>query len=319
MSLRQPHATAGGTGTTGAARTPASTGIAGTNSGAGGSGSLPQAIRMMLTANRQLATAERKVVHFLAENARDVVRMSVTEVAERSGTSEATVVRLCKKTGFSGFQDFKIQLAQDFSSPVQAIHEEVSVDDTLDTIVKKVFQANIVALEDTLARLRTEDVAKAVQLLSEAEQVLLCGVGNSGLIALDAEQRWLRLGLRVHTEVSGHNQAVRAALLGPKDVLVAISHSGASRDVIDAVKIAQANGSRIIAITHSGKSPLASLADVALYTAARETAFRTEAMSSRIAMLTILDALFVAMAIPRHEQVVETIMRIRRATAAKRV
>lgn len=274
---------------------------------------------MMVTANRELANAERKVVQFLSENATDVVRMSVTEVADRSGTSEATVVRVCKKTGFSGFQEFKIQLAQDFIAPVKAIHEEVAVDDSLGTIIEKVFQANIVALEDTLARLREDDVERAVQLLSEAEQVLLCGVGNSGLIALDAQQRWLRLGLQVSTEVAGHSQAVRAALLGPKDVLVAISHSGSSRDVLEAAKIAIGNGSRLIAITHSGKSPLAEIADVILYTAARETAFKTEAMSSRIAMQTILDMLFVALAIPRHERVIENIMRIRAATAEKRV
>lgn len=276
----------------------------------------PQAIRLMLDPNRGLRLAEQRVVDYLTANASDVIRMTVTDVAEGSGTSEATVVRVCKKAGFSGFQHFKIQLAQDLVSPLKAIHEEVAEDDDTTVVAQKVFHANILALEDTLARLQREDLQKAVDLLDRADQILLCGVGNSGLVALDAEQRWLRLGLRVAAETSGVSQAVRAALLGSDDVVVAISHSGASRDVVETVRLARENGCRVIVVTHFGRSPLVRYADAVLATVARETAFRTEAMSSRIAMQTILDLLFVALALKRHDLAVSNIMRIRTALEA---
>lgn len=279
----------------------------------------PQAVRMLLTVNPMLRRAEQKVVDYLVANTEDVIRMTITEVAENSGTSEATVVRTCKKGGFSGFQDFKIRLAQDLIAPMKAIHEEVAVEDDVGQVATKVFHANIVALEDTLAALSGADVEAAADLLDGARKVLLCGVGNSGLVAQDAEQRWLRLGLDVAAEIGGDGQAVRAALLGPRDVVVAISHSGASRDVVEAVRIAKEKGSRVVAVTRLGRSPLAREADVILPTAAKETAFRTEAMSSRIAMQAILDTLFVALSLRRYEQVVDNIMRIRAATAERRL
>jgi RpiR family carbohydrate utilization transcriptional regulator len=273
----------------------------------------------MLSASRGLRDAERKVVDYLVRNTADILRMTVTEVAEGSGTSEATVVRVCKKGGLAGFQQFKIRLAQDLVAPLKAIHEEVAEGDDTATVARKVFHANILALEDTLARLQPADVERACDILGQADQILICGVGNSGLIALDAQQRFLRLGLRVAAEAAGDTQAVRAALLGPSDAVLAISHSGASRDVVEAVRTARRNGSRVVAITHLGKSPLTGQADVILATAAREMAFRTESMSSRIAMQTIVDLLFVALALRRYETTVNNIMRIRAATAERRL
>lgn len=280
---------------------------------------LPQAIRLVAAPRRGLRGAEQKVVSYLARHKAEIIGMTVTDVAEGSGTSEATVVRACKKGGFAGFQQFKMQLAQDLVSPLKAIHEEVAEDDDAGTIARKVFHASILALEDTLARLKSAAVEQAVEILGGADRVLICGVGTSGLIALDAQQRWLRLGLHVNAEVAGQTQAVRAALLGPRDAVVAVSHSGASRDVVEAVRTARNHGSRIVAITGSSQSPLTRYADVVLATAARETAFRTEAMSSRIAMSAIVDLLFVALALRRHETVIDNIMRIRAATAEKQL
>jgi RpiR family carbohydrate utilization transcriptional regulator len=279
----------------------------------------PQTIRLMLGASRGLRGAEQKVVDFLVQHTSEIVGMTVTEVAEGSATSEATVVRVCKKAGLSGFQQLKIRLAQDLVAPMKAIHEEVAEGDDTGSVARKVFHANILALEDTLARLQAPEVERAIDILGQADQILICGVGNSGLVALDAQQRWLRLGLRVAAEVAGEMQAVRAALLGPRDAVVAISHSGGSRDVVEAVRTARRGGCRVIAITHLGKSPLTRQADVVLATAARETAFRTEAMSSRIAMQTIVDLLFVTMALQRYETTVDNIMRVRAATAERRL
>jgi DNA-binding MurR/RpiR family transcriptional regulator len=273
----------------------------------------------MLSTGGRLRAAERKVVDFLLQHTADIVRMTVTDVAEGSGTSEATVVRVCQKGGLAGFQQLKIRLAQDLVSPLKAIHEEVSPDDQPADVVRKVFHANILALEDTLASLQPSEIERAVDILAQADHILVCGVGNAGLVALDAQQWWLRLGLQVSAEVAGEMQAVRVALLGPRDAVVAISPSGSSRDILQAVTTARRNGSRVIGITHLGKSPLTGLADVVLATAARETAFRTEAMSSRIAMQSIVDVLFVTLGLRRYDTTVDNIMRIRAAMAERRL
>lgn len=285
----------------------------------GDASELPQSIRLMLSTGRDLRAAERKVVDYLVKNRADILSMTVTEVAEGSGTSEATVVRVCKKGGVAGFQEFKIRLAQELVSPLKAIHEEVAEGDDVASVTRKVFHANILALEDTLASLQPAVIERAIDILEQADHILICGVGNAGLVALDAEQWWLRLGLRVAAEAAGEMQAVRAALLGPRDAVVAISPSGSSRDVLETVRTARRKGSRVIAITHLGKSPLTREADVVLATTARETAFRTEAMSSRIAMQTIVDVLFVTLGLRRYETTVDNIMRIRAAMAARRL
>lgn len=282
-------------------------------------GNAPRAIRVLSELLPELRPAERKVAEFLIRNAADAIKLSVTDVADGAGSSEATVVRVCKKAGFVGYQEFKIRLAQDLVAPIKAIHEEINADDSLSAVIQKVFHANIVALEETQRGLSPDKVAQAVQYIEQAGQVLLIGAGNSGLVAMDGAQRMLRLGARVEAETSGHGQAVRAALLAEGDVVIAISHSGTSRDVLEAVEIARKQGARIILVTNRPRSPLGRISDLVLSTEARETAFRTEAMSARVAMLTILDTLFVAVGLKRYEQTVDNIQRVRSATSVKRL
>jgi RpiR family transcriptional regulator, carbohydrate utilization regulator len=267
----------------------------------------------------RLAPAERKVAAYVVQHPEDAIRLSVTEVADRSGASEATVVRLCKKAGFQGFQDLKIRLLRELVPPIRAIHEEVGIDDGVSTVVQKVFSSSVAALQETGRALDQVALERAAALLDGADQVALFGVGNSGLVALDAADRLLRLGLRVLAETEGHHQAVRATLLGPADVVIAISHSGATRDVIAAVEIARRQGARVIVVSHQLRSPLASLSDVVLTSAAQETAFRTEAMAARLAMLTMLDTLFVLVSLRRYDATLENIAQIRDATATKRL
>ena len=280
---------------------------------------LPATARAVAALMARLAPAELRVADYLVGHPEDAIRLSVTEVAARAGASEATVVRLCKKAGFQGFQELKIRMMRDLVPPIRAIHEEVDIDDTVGAVVQKVFSSSVAALEETGRALDLESLERAAGIIDDAGRVLLFGVGNSGLVALDAAERLLRLGVQVVAETGGHDQAVRATLLGPGDAVVAVSHSGATRDVIEGVEIARRRGARVIAVSHQLRSPLASLCDVVLTTAAQETAFRTEAMAARLAMLTILDAVFVLVSLRRYDDTVANIARIRDATAAKRV
>lgn len=283
------------------------------------SSAVPATGRALQDLQSRLAPAEARVAAFVIAHPHEVIRHSVTEVAGRSGASEATVVRLCKKAGFEGFQDLKVRLMRDLVPPIRAIHEEVAPEDSVGAVIQKVFSSSVAALDETARALDPPRLQRAADLLDDANLILVFGVGNSGLVAGDAAQRMLRLGLRVVSESSGHEQAIRAALAGRGDVVVTISHSGATRDVIEATRIARSHGARTIAISHELRSPLASLSDVVLPTVAQETAYRTEAMASRLAMLTIVDALFVLLSLRRRDATLDNIARIRDATAIKRV
>lgn len=279
----------------------------------------PSPIGLLTTLRDDAAAAERRVIDAVLADPAEMLTLTASEIARRSAVSEATVVRVWRKAGFDGFQEMKLQLARELALGVSAIHEEVAPEDGVGTILDKVFQANVLALGDTRAALAAQTLERAAELFLGARQILVCGVGNSGLLAQDAEQKWLRVGLSVRAAVDGASQAIHAALLRPGDLLVALSHSGTSRDVLEAAVIAREGAVPVVAITRRGASPLADLADVVLGTVARETAFRSEAMSSRLAMLSIIDALFVILALRRQEPTLENLVRIRRATRRKHV
>jgi len=162
------------------------------------------------------------------------------------------------------------------------------------------------------------ELSKAVDALAVATRVDLYGVGGSGPLAQDAYHKFLKLGIRAVALSDGDLMAMSSALLGPGDVALGISHTGASRDVTDALGRAKANGATTICITHRSSSPITKVADIRLVTAAKQTAFRSDASSSRIAQLTIIDTLYVGVAHKAHDRSLKTIEKTREATAAKR-
>jgi RpiR family carbohydrate utilization transcriptional regulator len=242
---------------------------------------------------------------------------SVNEVAAAAGVSEATVMRLCRLLGFRGFQDFKIALARELVTPLQRLHEEVAEGDDAATIVHKVFNANIDALQDTLAVLDMKAMDAAAKWLLEARLILLIGVGTSGPIVTDASNKFFRLGLVVQAITDAHLMMMAAALLTPRDVLLAVSHSGSTRDTVETAKTAKNAGARVICITNNSLSPLTKTADLVLATASRETRFRQEAMASRLCQTSILDSLYTLIALARPEAALQNLAKIENVIVTK--
>ncbi|HTW83181.1 MAG TPA: MurR/RpiR family transcriptional regulator [Candidatus Sulfotelmatobacter sp.] len=265
-----------------------------------------------------LRAAEQRVADFILRHPDELIYLTVTELAERTNTSESTVVRLCQKIGYKGYQEFKIVLARDLVEPTTEIYAAIEPDDDLSTVKSKVFQANTQALRDTIEVLDDEMLGRAVEALAKANRVDIYGVGGSGPLAADAYHKFLKLGLRAVALSDGDLMAMSSALLGSGDVALGISHTGASRDVTDALGRAKTNGATTICITHRSSSPITKVADIQLVTAAKETAFRSDASSSRIAQLTIIDTLYVGIAHKAHDRSLQMIERTREATAAKR-
>ena len=265
-----------------------------------------------------LRAAEQRVADFILKHPDELIYLTVTELAERTNTSESTVVRLCQKIGYKGYQEFKIVLARDLVEPAMTIYAAIEPDDDLATVKTKVFQANAQALRDTIEVLDDAELERAVRAIASARRVDIFGVGGSDPLALDAYHKFLKLGIQAVALSDGDLMAMSSALLGSGDVALGISHTGASRDVTDALNRAKGNGATTIAITHRPTSPITKVADITLVTAAKQTAFRSDASSSRIAQLTIIDTLYVGVAHTNHERSRQMIERTREATAAKR-
>lgn len=248
-----------------------------------------------------------RIADFIIAHAGEVVHMSVTDLAERTGASEGSVVGLCQQLGARGFQQVKIALARDLVQPVQFIHEDLVRSDDAGAVIEKVFRSDLQALHDTMKVLDTRAMEAAVAAILKARRVELYGIGSAAPIAEDANYRLLRIGIESKVVVDSHIQAISASLTGPDVAVITISHSGSTHETVTATRLAKEAGATAICITNYGKSPLLAYADIVLHTMARETQFRTEAMTSRIAQLAIIDALIACLALATYDKALATI------------
>lgn len=267
-----------------------------------------------------LSNADNRLLDFICQDPESFCDMTVSEVAAAAQVSEATLVRSARRFGFRGFADLKMALARDLASGLMvAIHEDVSNSDTPREAVQKVFRANINALEQTLALVDHGALAAIADHMVGARRVVVFGLGASAPIAHDAEVKLQRLGLNVVAYHDNHEQMVVAAHLCPSDVLLAISASGRSRDICAAMRLARSRGAKVYLITGFPRSPAAQEADITLLTSARETRFRVQALASRVAQVTLIDALYVLIALEDAEKSVHELDRLEVVLADKRL
>ncbi len=271
-----------------------------------------------------LRLSERKVARFIVDQPEAVRRLSIVELGERGGVSEATVLRLCQALGFRGYTDFKAQLIGELAvsqaagtALVGEAYAAVEEGDSITTIVRKVLRMDIQALLDTMAVLDMAQIAQAVAVLCDARRVECYGIGGSGPVVEDAAYRFLRVGIAASACTDSHLQVVHAALLDARDVALCVSHSGETRDVLDALETAREAGARTIAITSFPHSPLAHAAEVTLLTAAVGNRWRQDAVPARIVQLSLIDALCVAIRLRQDDTARTVLTKIERGLARK--
>lgn len=243
---------------------------------------------------------------------------SLKEIATEAGVSEAMVVKITKKLGFAGYREFRTALTQYNQLPTAEMHQELSVDDTSQEIIQKVFRTSIQALEETLAIMDVEAFDRAADLIQGARQRDFYGVGGSAQIARDVAHKFLRVGVRASVYDDSHMMLMSAALLGYDDIAIGFSHSGNTMAVIEAMQLARRNGARTIAITNYNESPLAQNADVVLCSTAQGSPLMGENAAARIAQLNILDAVFVAVAQRNYGAAENNLKKTMAAVASKR-
>ncbi len=241
-----------------------------------------------------LSSSEKKVANFVLQRYRETIRMTLADVAQECGVSDATVLRFCRSIGYKRWLEFKIDLTQTLPNLPEQILDEVEEGDSAGQIARKVFHCSIQAINDTLAVLDESSYEKAIELINASERILIVGVGTSGPMANEMYNRFLRLGLNCHVQTDSYLQVMETALLSAQDLVIVISQTGDSEDPLRTTALAKLNGSSIIAITGNTASRLTDYADVVLLSVSHET--RAETIASRVAQYAIIHALYVGLA-----------------------
>jgi DNA-binding MurR/RpiR family transcriptional regulator len=247
-----------------------------------------------------LAPAEQRIADAVLADPAGAAGRTITALAQACRTSETTVIRFARAIGFQGYPELRLALAavagREGSDDGRVIGSDIGPHDTLAQVVEKISFADARAVEETAAQLDLAVLGSVVDTLVAASRVDLYGVGASAFVAADFQQKLHRIGRVAFAWADPHMALTSAALLGPGDVAVGISHTGATTDTVDALAEAGRRGATTVALTNFPRSPIAAVADLVLTTAARETTFRSGAMASRLAQLTVVDCVFVGVA-----------------------
>ncbi len=247
-----------------------------------------------------LTPAEERVGKLLLSDPRTFGTLPVAELAERAKVSKPTVVRFCRSVGYKGLSDFKLKLAGSLSEGVPFIHRNVGAQDRSNEVLAKVIDNTVAAFlkyRNDASTAAIDKASDAIALcLKKGKRLQFFGVGNSGIVAQDAQHKFFRLGFHTISHSDGHLQIMSASLLGPGDCLVVFSNSGRTRDLLDSCEIAKKNGATTVVVTASG-SPLSQAGKIHLAADHPESYERFSPMVSRLLHLMIVDVLATTVAL----------------------
>ncbi|PLR95950.1 MurR/RpiR family transcriptional regulator [Bacillus sp. T33-2] len=238
-----------------------------------------------------LTKSEQKVANVVLEQMDKVIYYSVTDLADVAEVGETTVLRFCRKIGLKGYQEFKLAIAKDLPSQMQEEPEN-----QVFSLTSSIAMHTKNAIDETVNMMDEATLQKVIDLLAGAASVYFFGVGTSGLTALDAKNRLLRIGRRTDAVIDPHMQAMTAATLGPDDVVVGFSVSGSTKDTIDSLQIARDNGVKVVAITYYARSPVTKVADHVLLSGGKESPLEGGSLAAKISQLFVIDLICTGLA-----------------------
>lgn len=264
------------------------------------------------SARDSLRKSEQKVADVILAEPDASVQSSIQSLASQAKVSEPTVIRFCRALECVGFQEFKLKLAQDLASRGTFFFQDVSPGDSSKELSGKIIDSAIASLVHVKNQLNHVALDKAIQLFQECERVEFYGSGGSGVVAEDAQLKFFRLGKPAIAYSDPHIQHATAALLDSRSLVIAISASGRSADLLHTVEIAKEAQARVIAITATG-SPLAAIVDIALTIDVQEDSDIFSPVKSRLAQIAVLDILAVGVAVKGGDELLQRLARARRA------
>ena len=230
--------------------------------------------------------------------------------------SEPTVIRFCRALDCTGYQEFKLKLARDLASRGTFVYQDVSLEDNMLSLSNKIIDSAMASLGQVRTQISHAAIDKAVDMYLQSSRVEFYGSGGSGVVAEDAQLKFFRLGIPAMALTDPHIQDASAALLDESALVIAISSSGRSKNLLDTTRIAKSTGARVIAVTATG-SPLSELADLSLCVDVVEDSDIFAPIKSRLAQIVLLDILSVGVAVKGGEEMIKRVSKARRAIDGK--
>ncbi len=238
----------------------------------------------------EMGRSEKRIADWLLAQPDGVLPLTITEFAKACQSSEATVVRFSRRLGFAGYQDFKISLAQESGAGAK-VAAKIEEEDSCYEIFQKICNDAYLSLERTKKAIPPKRLDDAAEALANANKIVLIGLGASAAVAQDMANKLLRAGCNAIAYTDTHMQAIAVSFLGEGDVLVGISHSGASKDIVEGMRSARLGGATTICITGTERSPILKQSDIRILTDTEETRHSALSLNSHISRLMLIDAL----------------------------
>ncbi len=275
-------------------------------------------LRRITALHPTLSPAEAKVADAVLAAPAWVLQSTLSAVAARAGVSDPTVIRFCRSLGLDGYQSFKLRLAHSLASGASFLHRDIAASDSPADLAAKVFERAASTLRDVAGQLLPERLDDAIELLAGARRIEFYGLGSSGIVAADARHKFFRLGLNAVSYADAHVHGMAATMLGAGDVVVAISSTGRTIDLISSVEIARDAGATVISIAPPG-SPLSLQCDVPLAFSVDEDTDVYTPMTTRLAQLTLIDVLSIGVALRLGPGLTARLERARDSLRGKRL
>ena len=273
---------------------------------------------MISSIYHSLTKAEKKVADIVQSNPQEAVYYTVTDLAEKAAVGETSVIRFCRKLGYRGYHDFKLAMAQDVVQlPAGAAGGEPEESDDVLTVARKMTESNTLMLQNTLNLLDPEAMRQAVRAITEARKLYIYGVGSSGITAMDAHYRLMRIGIDVEVQRDAHIIAMSAALVKKGDAVLGISTSGSTKDLVDPIQRCKENGATVICLTSHARSPITGYADHILLIPAREKPTEGGSLSTKIVQIHMLDMLCKMVEFAKKDEARQAIKKTAEAVADK--
>ena len=245
-----------------------------------------------------LRKSDAKVADLILADPFRILETSVSAAAKLAGVSQPTVIRFCVAVGFSGYQEFKLRLAQSLALGRAATHSVISDTDTLGGVADKIFEYTMTSLDWARQHLDREALAQTVDMLAGAASIEFFGFGASAIVAMDAQQKFPLFGVPCRAQSDSHQQIMTASMLRPGDVVVVISNTGRTRQIVEVAQVARANGGKVVGIV-GAEGPVSAVCDVTLIVETLDNTNVYTPTTSRIAALVLIDILSTAVALRR--------------------
>ena len=244
----------------------------------------------------ELTETDKKIVDYINENKQNISKLSVSQLAQNAEVSSASIVRFSRKLGYSGFGELKIEIEKDLITMSNNYsYIEKDCEKSLNNVINNITYKSIETITQTTKLNSLENLEESIKELINAKTVYIFGVGGSALVSLDLQQKLIRINKPTVTSLDSHTQQMSSLNITKDDVAIGISYSGRSKEIIKSIQNAKTKGAKCISITKYGENALNRISDINLFVPNIENNLREGAISSRIAMLTLIDIIYISM------------------------